>query len=107
MHTIRFFIDFDLPASAKVRGNYNVKHSPSKNSDEMSLGEEQNSKPYCESPEYPTAAINTLITGHILRQLINHINEVAIYKKFQFNFYLNVMNFGHCGNIAQTIFLEY
>ena len=55
----------------------------------MSLGEEQNSKPYCESPEYPTAAINTLITGHILRQLINHINEVAIYKNFQFNFYLN------------------
>ena len=89
MHTILFFIDSDFPASAKVRGFYNVKHSPSKNSDEMSLGEEQNSKPYCESPEYPTAAINTLITGHILRQLINHINEVAIYKNFQFNFYLN------------------
>ena len=73
-----FLIDSDLPDSSKVRGNYDVKNSPFKNNDEMSLGEEQNSEPYCESPEYPTASINTLVTGHILRQLINHINEVAI-----------------------------
>ena len=82
-----FLIDSDLPASFKVRGNYDTKHSASKPNNEMSLGEEQNSEPYCESPEYPTAAINTLVTGHILRQLINHINEVAIYESFKYDTY--------------------
>ena len=52
--------------------------SKAKNS-EMNFGDEQDMQPYCESSEYPTAAINTIVAGHLLRQFVNHMNNVRFF----------------------------
>ena len=52
--------------------------SNAKNS-EMHFGDEQDMLPYCESSEYPNAAIDTIVAGHLLRQFVHHINNVRFF----------------------------